>query len=98
MVLANSGEEGIEASLASNFDLILLDSDLPDLDSNEVVTRIRQIGDEQVRSVPIVGMCSENGRQQPSELVELGIEGCLEKPLQRHAIESLLQRVLHLGG
>jgi CheY-like chemotaxis protein len=84
---ANSGEAAIELALASIYDVILLDMDMPVMDGFEVVKNLREKG----YSGTIV---AATGMTQPGDkdkCIESGCNSYIPKPFGREQFASLLQ-------
>ena len=89
--IAYDGNTAVEASRRSNFDVILLDLNLPMLNGLETYLSIRDFRPDVV-AVIITGYSKEM-----SELIEQALQKsvytCLEKPLDMDKLASLLERI-----
>jgi signal transduction histidine kinase/DNA-binding response OmpR family regulator len=89
---AGTGAEASRLGDAENFDLILVDWNLPDMIGPEAVTLLRS--SERTAQVPVALMASparpemENLRLQGS-----GVQGILAKPFTASAVEGLLRQI-----
>jgi signal transduction histidine kinase/ActR/RegA family two-component response regulator len=82
---AAGGISGLELALATRFDLILLDQDLPDLAGLEVLRALR--GSEDRADVPIVIVSADAAPGQLKRALTAGATGYLVKPF---TIDGLL--------
>ncbi|MDQ8185580.1 ATP-binding protein [Pelagicoccus sp. SDUM812002] len=95
--LAEDGVEALEVCERVEFDLILLDCQMPRMDGYEFARRFR--GREagranQVRRTPIVALTA-NALQGDCELCfAAGMDGYLTKPLRRPLLKSAIEKVL----
>ncbi len=85
VVEAARGEEGIEKCATERPDLVLLDLGLPDVDGQEVVTRIREWSD-----VPIIILSVRAGEAEKVAALDLGANDYVTKPF---GIAELVARV-----
>lgn len=79
------GRAGLEKALRENFDLIILDIMLPNLNGMEVCRRIRQSSD-----VPIIMLTAKDETMDKVMGLDLGADDYVTKPF---AIEELLARI-----
>jgi len=75
---AECGYVALEKARHNDYDLIVLDLDLPDLDGREVCKQIRRIG---VRS-PIIMMAEVEFNTDPMAILRVGADDCITKPFK----------------
>jgi DNA-binding response OmpR family regulator len=85
----DSGSNALVVTKAQNFDLLLLDFWMPDMNGTEVVRRLRAEG----RAMPFVLMTAFPTVELTVDAMKLGALDVLEKPL---GIDDLVARVLPL--
>lgn len=94
VVIAETGLLGIDAAVATQPDLILMDINLPDLSGREVTTRLRAM--ESFKKTPIVALTALTDERQRAMTIAAGVDGYITKPFE---VEELVQRVsFHLQG
>ena len=90
--IEGSGRGGIEAALNGDFDLILMDIRLPDIDGTETMKRIRENGK---RRIPIVALTAYAMKGDEEKYMAEGFDGYISKPISfehlRETIESLVE-------
>jgi len=89
VVVAGDGAEGVDIASIHDFDLVLMDMQMPGMDGLEATRRIRR-RDGQRGRVPIVAMtanASEDDRQLCSEA---GMDGFQSKPLSLAKLRELI--------
>lgn len=79
------GRTGFEMALSGNFDLVLLDIMLPELNGMEVLRRLRR-----QTSIPIIMLTARDGITDKVAGLDLGADDYITKPF---AIEELLARI-----
>jgi len=94
---ANSGKHGLQLFAADNFDLVLLDLQLPDSDGLELAKSMTA----EKPGVPIVVISAHGNVQKAVAAAKLGAYDFLEKPLDRERLlicirNALAQRALAL--
>jgi two-component system response regulator ArlR len=82
---AFDGRTGSELAISGNFDLILLDIMLPELNGMEVLRRIRRTS-----SMPVIMLTARDGVSDKVAGLDLGADDYITKPF---AIEELLARI-----
>ena len=84
-VVENNGRKGLEDALSQDFDAILLDLMLPDLNGLEIARRVRQ-----VKTTPIIMMTARDSVIDRVSGLDHGADDYIVKPF---AIEELLARL-----
>ncbi|CAN5813643.1 response regulator transcription factor [soil metagenome] len=84
------GDEGLEAILTSDFDVVILDIMLPGLDGLSLVRRLREIGN----ATPVLMLSSRAEVDERVEGLEAGADDYLAKPF---ALKEVIARVRALG-
>ncbi|MBU4524344.1 MAG: response regulator [Desulfomicrobium sp.] len=91
---AGSAAEALRLASAEDFDLILLDWDLPDMTGPEAVPLLRS--SERLARVPVALMTSPARPEVESiEPGRLGVEGLLAKPFTASSVQDMLRRVIY---
>ncbi len=91
--LASDGREALANFRAGNFDLVLMDCQMPGMDGYETTAVIR--GLEGGRShVPIVALTANTQRADRDRCEAAGMDGFLAKPIQVRELRRVLRRWL----
>jgi PAS domain S-box-containing protein len=86
--VASNGRQAYESAVRSNYDLILMDIQMPDLDGVESLHLIKaELGD---RSPFIVALTAEALEGDRERFLRLGFSGYLSKPLQPAKLEEMI--------
>ena len=89
---AGTAAEASQLGDAENFDLILVDWDLPDMIGPEAVTLLRS--SERTARVPVALMTSPTRPEMENlHLLGSGVQGILAKPFTASAVEGLLRQL-----
>ena len=89
VVTADNGREGLELALEKDFDLILLDLMLPEMDGFELCRTIRKQGD-----LPIVMLTARGEVMDRVVGLELGADDYLPKPFAMAELEVRIAAIL----
>jgi two-component system cell cycle response regulator DivK len=77
--VATSGEDAVSQAMTSPPDLILMDLQLPGIDGNEALARLR--GDPGTSGIPVVALTAFAMREDRERALGAGFDGYLEKPI-----------------
>jgi|SRR5690554_315802 len=95
--LVSSGPEAVAILEKERFDLVLLDSELPDGAAVHAVHKMREYEKSvNSRRVPVIAMIPELNEEQVGQLLAAGFDDQVAKPLRYEALEGRLQRWLEV--
>jgi PAS domain S-box-containing protein len=90
--IACNGLEAVHALAARDFDLVLMDGRMPEMDGEEATRAIRAGGIQDVRvrdaAVPIVALTAHAGNEDRDRYLAAGMDGFLSKPIDSEALHS----------
>jgi CheY-like chemotaxis protein len=90
--VANDGVEAVEALQAKNYDLILMDWQMPRMDGLEATRRIRSLSFE---AKPIIIAVTANAMSGDiDKCIEAGMDDYLSKPIRREKLALTLEKWL----
>jgi signal transduction histidine kinase/DNA-binding response OmpR family regulator len=92
--LASTGEAAVEEVRARDFDVVLMDLRLPDIDGAEATRRIRALGSPKKSRVPIVALSAQVIASDVEACVRAGVDEFLGKPFRMDRLEATLRRVV----
>lgn len=81
--------DGVERALSGNFDVVLLDLGLPDMDGATALRMIRAVS-----SVPVVIATARDDESEIVELLNAGADDYVVKPFSAEQIEARVRAVL----
>jgi signal transduction histidine kinase/DNA-binding response OmpR family regulator len=91
-VVANDGSQALQALENSEFDLVLMDIQMPVLDGLETTRRIRQ--SEKWRQLPVVAMTAHAMRGDRDRCMDAGMDAYLTKPINSRELFATLDGYL----
>jgi CheY-like chemotaxis protein len=91
VVLVNNGAEAVAAIEAGDFDLVLMDVQMPELDGLSATRRIREMGDR-VRRIPIIALTAYAMAEGAKRCRAAGANEHLAKPIDREELLSLVAK------
>ena len=94
---AQNGAEAVEklaASKPGDYDLILMDIQMPIMDGYEATRRIRSIENSMLSSIPILAMTANAFDEDRKAATECGMDGFLSKPINIEEVLQALRGVL----
>ena len=90
----SSGEAVLDKVRVFGFpDLFLVDTDLPDMDGFEMMTRLREHVPE-AEDVPVIFLLADENRARESEGLRMGAMDIISKPLDEKVLIGRVERVL----
>lgn len=90
--VASTGAEAVEVFSPEKYELVFMDIGLPDIDGYEVTRTIRQKERAfNTEKTPIVALTGHAALDVQSSCKEVGMQGVISKPIQRHQIEGIWQ-------
>lgn len=93
IVLTRNGAEACEAMRIGEYDLVLMDLQMPVMGGLEATKRIRESEKETGQHVPIVAMTAHAAAQDQRSCVEAGMDGYLTKPVRSQELAKEIERV-----
>jgi two-component system, sensor histidine kinase and response regulator len=86
-----NGREAIEALAREDFDLVLMDVQMPEMDGLEATRAIRALEQKTGRHLPIVAMTAHAMKGDRERCLEAGMDDYLPKPVQKAELFRVLE-------
>jgi PAS domain S-box-containing protein len=90
LVIANNGQEAVDLLKQQDFDLILMDIQMPVLDGMEATRLIRQLPDPYKRNVPVIALTANTFVAQDNEYLLAGMNDFLSKPFSEKKLYDVI--------
>ena len=91
--VANNGREAVDKLAASEFDLVFMDVQMPELDGLSATKEIREGEQASGRHIPIVAMTAHAMAGDQERCLEAGMDAYTSKPIRRKAIEAVIAEI-----
>lgn len=89
VTLANNGKEAVEFVDSSEFDIVLMDMQMPVMDGYSAMKEIRSRGDEKSK-IPIVALTAHTSQEEIDKCINAGAHKYLSKPYTPDALYEVL--------
>ncbi|MGB0715825.1 MAG: response regulator [Phycisphaerae bacterium] len=96
VVVANNGREAVDAWGKDEYDVILMDMQMPEMDGLEATSRIRDLEGEKDGDphIPIIAMTANAMTGDKERCLDAGMDGYVSKPVKRAVLFAEIDRVL----
>ncbi|HTC64745.1 MAG TPA: ATP-binding protein [Candidatus Saccharimonadales bacterium] len=95
MAVANSGREALAMLENQQFDLILMDIQMPEMSGIEVTAAIREKEKGTDRHIPIIATTASAMKEDKDRCLEVGMDAYLAKPIERHALFETMDLIMN---
>jgi CheY-like chemotaxis protein len=90
----DNGYAALEELEKEDFDVILLDIHMPELDGYEITVKIRKSGNSRIKEIPIIALTAAATQNEINKCLECGMNDYIVKPFKK---EELVTKLLTLG-
>lgn len=94
VTVASNGQVAIEKWLEGDFDLILMDLQMPVLDGIRATQKIRKLEGDNARKIPIIAMTAHVMKGDRERCLEAGMDGYVSKPVRRPELSAALRPLM----
>jgi len=95
--VVGDGEAAVEAVVAGDVDIVLMDLQLPGISGIEAARRIRAL-DGAAAAIPIVAVTANAGGREADACRAVGMDGFVTKPIDRVGLLDAMERALDTGA
>jgi PAS domain S-box-containing protein len=93
-VTANTGGEVIDRLMEDDFDLILMDIQMPVMNGYEASDKIRNLPGSRKRNIPIIALTANALKGEEKNYIAAGMNGYLTKPFTEAVLYQEISRVI----
>jgi CheY-like chemotaxis protein len=94
MKAARNGKQVLEMLAAEDFDLILMDITMPQMDGIECTKAIRKLTDPTKNSIPIIAITGNAANHTPEDFRKFGFNEFIQKPLNYDLVLATVKKIL----
>ena len=98
VTVANDGVEAVAAAQNGEFDVILMDVQMPNMGGLEAAAAIRTLERGTGRHVPIVALTAHAMKGDQERCLEAGMDGYVSKPIQANHLLEVMAQVTSPAG
>ena len=95
LVIANHGQEAIDLLQQQNFDLVLMDIQMPVMDGILATKTIREREQSTHRHMPVIAMTAHAMKGDRLRCLAAGMDGYVTKPIKSEELEAAILTALH---
>ncbi len=95
VTVANNGKEAVTAVASENFDVVLMDVEMPEMDGYEATAVIRVQQRQSGTHVPIIAMTAHAMKGDREQCLESGMDDYISKPIRIQQLLDKLESVLN---
>jgi two-component system sensor histidine kinase/response regulator len=96
--IVGNGREAVETSQKEEFDLILMDVQMPEMDGFEATAELRKREKLTGARTPIIALTAHAMKGDRERCLEVGMDGYLSKPIRSKELDELLENYVSLGA
>lgn len=89
---ANNGKEALEKIANKDFDMVLMDIEMPVMNGLEATKKIRNLENKKKADVPIVALSAHNINDMWEEFGVAGFSDFLPKPYSAQKIKDIIEK------
>ncbi len=93
MDLASNGKEAVSLLEKNNYDIILMDIQMPEMDGYMAAKLIRELHDDVKKNIPVIALTAHASNEEAKKCLALGMNAYVSKPFDS---EVLLNTILQL--
>lgn len=87
---ANNGKEALEAINSVNFDIVLMDCQMPELDGYQATKILRQ--DKTKQHIPVIALTANAMKGDKEQCLAAGMTDFLSKPIKAPTLAAMMQK------
>jgi PAS domain S-box-containing protein len=92
--MVDNGRKAIDKLRTKGYDLILMDTHMPEMNGYEAARTIRVDFEEPKRSIPIISLSASSFGHEQEEAIAAGMNEVLTKPFQPYQLHEMMSRLL----
>ena len=95
VIIVNNGKEAVEVFQNNEFDLILMDGQMPVMDGLEATRAIREKEENSnIGRIPIIAVTANAMKGDREQFLAAGMDDYISKPIKGSMLEKVIERVM----
>ncbi len=91
--VAKNGMEALDLVRSHDFDVVLMDVQMPVLDGLETTTAIRKMDDPKKAGLPVIAMTAHAYKSDQERCLAAGMDAYISKPINRRELIEMVERM-----
>jgi CheY-like chemotaxis protein/HPt (histidine-containing phosphotransfer) domain-containing protein len=96
--IANNGQQALDLLRGQEFDVVLMDVQMPVMDGFQATRAVRRLDDPKKARVPIIAMTAHALKGDDQRCLAAGMDAYLSKPLAASELIATVERLAGAGG
>jgi signal transduction histidine kinase/CheY-like chemotaxis protein len=92
--IANNGQEALHRLIEQEYDLVLMDIQMPVMDGITATQQIRQLPQKNANSLPIIALTAHSLESDKEKSIQAGMNAHLTKPIELGQLANILSEFL----
>jgi PAS domain S-box-containing protein len=92
VTIADNGKIAVDKYKTGQFDIVLMDVSMPEMDGGEATALIRRRQEKTGEETPIIGVTAHAMREDRQRCLDAGMDDYLPKPVKQDALEAVLKK------
>lgn len=97
VIMAEDGKAGIDAFQKQEFDVIIMDCQMPVLDGYKTTGAIRHLESQRSARTPIIALTADNLKGVRETCLNAGMDDYLTKPVETNEFYAIIDKWVKLG-
>ncbi len=93
-MVAQTGEEALDALRRQKFDLVLMDVQMPEMDGYAATREIRRSEQGGMDHMPVIAMTAHAMKGDRESCLDAGMDDYIAKPINREELQQVIERVI----
>lgn len=94
VAIAENGSQAIALLEQHEYDIVLMDLHMPEVDGIEAARRIRAMHDKSKSTIPIIALTANIMHAEQERCLDAGMNGFVAKPFTPEKLEAVIQQIL----
>jgi len=95
-IVAGDGHEAVALYQQEDFDLVLMDIQMPELDGYEATAAIREIQSQRQRRTPIIALTAHASQSDRQRCLEAGMDDYVSKPIRAEKLFAVIDSTMKM--